>query len=99
MTQAQFAEMLKLIKDIHNQLCMMDEVSRRQTMTFFINKVCKIYFDHVVWENSEWGWLEIEGLAELKKQYTSAQISKDTMMWIAGSLTAVVLAPLVLPLH
>jgi hypothetical protein len=95
-SQAQFAEMLKLIKEIHSQLVAMEEVLCCQTMAFFTNKVCKIYFDHAVWENSEWGWLEIEGLAKLKNLHASARISKEAMMWIAGSLTAVVLPLLVL---
>lgn len=83
--------MLKLIKEIHSHLCSTDEVSRRQTIAYFTNKVHNIYFNHAVWESGERGRLEIEGLAELKKQHAGARISKEAMMWIARSLTAVVL--------
>lgn len=95
-SQAQFAEMLKLIKEIHSQLVVMEEVLRCEMMAFFTNKVHKIYFNHTVWENSEWGQLEIKGLTELKNLHAGAQISKEATMWIAGSLTAVVLPLLVL---
>jgi hypothetical protein len=71
-SQAQFAEMLKLIKEIHSQLVVTEEVSHHQTITFFTNKVCKIYFDHAVWENGEWGQLEIKGLTKLKNLHTGA---------------------------
>jgi hypothetical protein len=45
--------MLKLIKEIHDQLFATDEVSHCHTIAFFTNKVHTIYFNHTVWENSK----------------------------------------------